>query len=60
MCREHTYFWPTFDGALVAEMLPNSVFWYLFFKIFLGGMPPDPPSFSMLRTPALPKRSTFS
>ena len=23
-------------------MSPNSVFWYLFFKIFLGGMPPDP------------------
>ena len=47
MCREYTYFWPTFNGALVAEISPNSVFWYLFFKIFLGGMPPDPPSFSM-------------
>ena len=42
MCREYTYFWPTFNGALVAEMSPNPVFWYLFFKIFLGGMPPDP------------------
>ena len=26
-------------------MSPNSVFWYLFFKIFLGGMPPDPLAF---------------
>ena len=42
MCREYTYFWLTFNGALVAEMSPNSVFWYLFFKNFLGGMPPDP------------------
>ena len=49
MCIEYTYSWPTFNGALVAEMSPNSVFWSLFFKIFLGGMPPDPPSFSMLR-----------
>ena len=48
MCMEYTCFWPTFNGALVAEMSPNSIFWYLFFKIFLGGMPPDPPSFSML------------
>ena len=40
--RGYTYFWPTFNGALVAEMSPNSVFWYLFFKIFLGGMPPVP------------------
>ena len=48
MCREYTYFWPTFNGALVAEMSPNSVFWYLFFKIFLGGHAPRPPSFSML------------
>ena len=65
MCREYTYFWPTFNGALVAEMSPNPVFWYLFFKIFVGGMPPDPPSFSMLRmlgvlcTPAPSKRSTL-
>ena len=43
MCREYTYFWPTFNGALVAEMSPNSVFWYLF-----GGHAPRPPSFSML------------
>ena len=42
MCREYTYFWPTINDALVAEMSPNSVFWYQFFKIFLGGMPPDP------------------
>ena len=48
MSREYTYFWPTFNGALVAEMSPNSVFWYLFFKIFLGGIPSDPPSFCML------------
>ena len=48
MCREYTYFWPTFNGALVAEISPNSVFWYLFFKIFLGGHAPRPPSFSML------------
>ena len=63
MCREYTYFWPTFNGALVAEMSPNPVFWYL---IFLGGHAPRPPSFSMLRmlgvlcTPAPSKRSTFS
>ena len=35
MCREYTYFWPTFNGALVAKMSPNLVFWYLFFKIAL-------------------------
>ena len=28
-------------------MSPNPVFWYLFFKFSWGGMPPDPPSFSM-------------
>ena len=33
---------------IVAEMLPNSLSWDLIFKIFLGGMPPDPPRMSML------------
>ena len=51
MCRE----WPTFNGALLAEMSPNPVFWYLFFKFFLGGMPPDP-----LALAAPSKQSTFS
>ena len=27
---------------LLAEMSPNSLSWDLIFKIFLGGMPPDP------------------
>ena len=49
MCREYTYFWPTFNGALVAEMSPNSVFGIYFSKFSWGRMPPDPPSFSMLR-----------
>ena len=59
MCREYTYFWPTFNGALVAEMSPNPVFWYQF---SWGGMPPDPPSFSMLGvlcTPAPSKGPLF-
>ena len=30
------------------EMPPDSVSEHLFFKIFLGGIPPDPPSISML------------
>ena len=35
-------------AKLDPEMLPNSTFEHLFFKIFLGGMPPDPTSISML------------
>ena len=31
------------------KMVSDSISEHLFFKIFLGGMPPDPPSFSMLR-----------
>ena len=42
MCREYTYFWPTFNGALVAEMSPNPVFWYLFFKFSWGACPQTP------------------
>ena len=48
VCIEYTYSWPTFNGALVAEMSPNSVFWSLFFKIFLGGHASRPPSFHIL------------
>ena len=32
-----------------SEIPPDSISEHLFFKIFLGGMPPDPPSISMLR-----------
>ena len=32
------------------KMVSDSISEHLFFKIFLGGMSPDPPSFSMLRT----------
>ena len=42
MCREYTYFWPTVNGALVAEMSPNSFFWYLFFKFSWGACPQTP------------------
>ena len=31
------------------ENIPESISEHLFFKNFLGGMPPDPPSCSMLR-----------
>ena len=31
------------------ENTPESISEHLFFKNFLGGMPPDPPSCSMLR-----------
>ena len=31
------------------KMVSDSISEHLFFKMFLGGMPPDPPSFSMLR-----------
>ena len=41
MCREYTYFWPTFNGALVAEMSPNPVFWYQF---SWGACPQTPPA----------------
>ena len=30
-------------SCLDAEMSPDCISWGLFFQIFLGGMPPDPP-----------------
>ena len=33
---------------ILPEIPPSSISEHLFFKIFLGGMPPDPPSISML------------
>ena len=62
MCIEYTYSWPTFNGALVDKMSPNPVY---FSKFSWGGMPPDPPSYSMLRmlgvlcTPAPSKAPLF-
>ena len=35
---------------LEAKLPPNSISWCLFLQIFLGGMSPDPPRWSM-RTP---------
>ena len=36
-------------SCLDAEMSPDCISWSLFFQIFLGGIPPDPPRKSMLR-----------
>ena len=37
-----------YNAYIEPEIPPNSISEHLFFKIFLGGMPPDPPSIRML------------
>ena len=43
MCREYTYFWPTFNGAFKWLKCHQIQYFGIYFSKFSwGGMPPDP------------------